>query len=305
MKKNSKILENQWIISDYKNYTDKITFKSQNDEKKERVALASKKQTEVFSITHEIISDDLDLDFFKKHSAMKGAYYSAAFLLRTLVAEYLDIDPEELDIGNIVRKQQGNKYGGEIRLNDHLPNGAGFSTKIKEILPNIFEEIKNPQNSDFIKNLYDPSHVKECDSACQCLKAYRNIHYHGLLDWRLAVSLLKTLIDKDYKCGIDNNFNGPELKGWMDKAKSLRDNFCQNFSIRQSKDYGKLPGFSINNKNIVILHPFWKNKDAQAPLIVNAMQEARENSSQKPIVIDTFNLLRRPSFVYQKIGEES
>ena len=307
VRRNNNNLEDQWITSDYKQHVNGNYFKfiPNEDKKMEKIALASRKQTEVFSITHELISDDLNLDFFKKHSAMKGAYYSAAFVLRILIAEHLDIDPEELDIGNVIRKQaQSNKYSGEIRLNDHLPNGAGFSTEIKKILPNILKEVENSQNSAFMKSLYDPEHIKECDSAChKCLKAYRNIHYHGLLDWRLTVSILRTFISKDYKCGIDNNFDGPELKGWMDKAKSLRDDFCQNFSTCQSKDYGHLPGFSINNKqNVIILHPFW-NKNAQAELVANAMKEARKNSSQEPIIVDTFNLLRRPSFVYQEIGK--
>ena len=308
VKRNAKILENQWILSNYENYTDNyFKFNSDENKKMEKIALASKKQTEVFSIIHASIPNDLDLNLLKKHSAMKGAYYSGAFLLRTLVAEHLDIDPEELDIGNIVRKRlQTGKDSGEIRLNDHLPNGAGFSTEIEKVLPKILKKVENSQNSAFMKSLYDPEHIKECDSAChKCLKAYRNIHYHGLLDWRLAVSILRTFISKDYKCGIDNYFESPELKGWMDKAKSLRDDFCQNFSACQSKDYGQLPGFSINNKkNIIILHPFW-SKDAQASLVTDAMKEAKKRTGQDPIIVDTFNLLRRPSFVYQKIGEDS
>ena len=306
VRRNNNSLEDQWITSSYKQYVNGNYFKfvPNEDKKIEKIALASRKQTEVFSITHELISDDLNLNFLKKYSAMKGAYYSASFLLRTLVAEHLDIDPEELDIGNIVRKKQGNKYGGEIRLNDHLPNGAGFSTQIKEILPDILKEVENPQNSAFMKSLYEKDHLKECDLAChKCLKAYRNIHYHGLLDWRLAVSLLKTFISEDYKCGIDNSFDSHELQGWKEQAKKLRDAFCANFSVCQSKEYCHISGFSINNKNIVILHPFW-NKKAKAKLVADAMQEAQQNTSQEPIIVDTFNLSRRPSFVYQKIGEE-
>ena len=313
VKRNAKILENQWIVSNYENYTDNyFKFNSDENKKMEKIALASRKQTEVFSIAHASIPDDFDLDLLKQHSAMKsamkGAYYSASFLLRTLVAEHLDIDPEELDIGNIVRKQlQNGKHGGEIRLNDHLPNGAGFSTEIEKVLLKILKEVENSQNSAFMKSLYDPEHIKECDSAChKCLKAYRNIHYHGLLDWRLAVSLLKTFFSSSYKCGIDNDFSAPELEGWIDGingAISLRNKFCLNFDCKP-KEYGKLPGFCINGKNIIILHPFW-NKNAQAPLVADAMQEAQQNTSQEPIIVDTFNLLRRPSFVYQKIGEES
>ena len=302
VKRNGKNLDHQWITSDYKQYVNQNHFKFNSDgnnEKMKNIALASKKQTEVFSITHSIISDDFDLDLLKQYSAMKGAYYSAAFLLRTIVAEHLDIDPEELDIGNILRKkEQSNKYSGEIRLNDHLPNGAGFCTQIEEILPDIFKEIESPKKSEFMKNLYEDEHIQKCDSSCHnCLKAYRNIHYHGLLSWRLGISLLKTFIGSSYKCGLDSDFSHPELKGWKEKTKSLRDEFCKNFSC-QSRDYDKLFGFSVGQKEVIILHPFW-NKKARTGLVADAKKDV-----QNPFFIDTFNLLRRPSFVYQKIGEK-
>ena len=294
-------LKNQWVISEYGQYTDKIKFRPDENNQKMKVALASRKQTEVFSITHNQnqIPEELDLDLLKEHSAMKGAYYSAAFLLRTLIAEHWDIDPEELDIGNIVKKDNS----GEIRLNDKLPNGAGFCTQIKTVLSNILKEIKSPNKSAFMKNLYKEDHINKCDSAChRCLKAYRNINYHGLLDWRLGISLLKTLINKDYKCGTDGQFDAPdtpELQGWREKAKSLRDQFCESFTHCQSEDYGQLYGFSVNtvnNKNIIIIHPFWKT-ESQTGLLTEATKDV-----EKPEFIDTFNLLRRPSFVYQKLS---
>ncbi len=300
IKRNGLSLKNQWVISEYGQYTDKnFKFRSDNENnQKMKVALASKKQTEVFSITHNQnqIPEELDLDLLKTHSAMKGAYYSAAFLLRTLIAEHWDIDPEELDIGNIVKKEKS----GEIRLNDKLPNGAGFCTQIKTILSDILKEIKSPNKSAFMKNLYKEDHINKCDSAChRCLKAYRNINYHGLLDWRLGISLLKTLINKDYKCGTDGQFDAPdtpELQGWREKAKSLRDQFCEGFTgCRSKKDYDQLYGFAVNNKNIIIIHPCWKTK-AQTGLLAEATK-----GIEKPEFIDTFNLLRRPSFVYQKL----
>ena len=79
----------------------------------------------------------------------------------------MDIDPKELDIGNIVQKEiQNEVYGGEIRLNDHLPNGAGFSTEIEGKIPELLKEIEDPKKSFFIKNLYSEEHVKECDTSC-------------------------------------------------------------------------------------------------------------------------------------------
>ncbi len=260
------------------------------------MALASKKQTEVFSIKHHRIPEDLDLDYYKKGSAMKGAYYSAAFIIRTLVAETLDINPEELEIGNIVGTKVNQKTGGEIRINDSLPNGAGFSTWIKENISDILKKIKS-ENSDsaFIKKIYSEVHQEDCKSSCHlCLKAYRNINYHGLLDWRLGISLLKSFIDMNYKAGLDGNFREPELKGWKENTKLLRDEFCKNFPSCSPRNFKELSGFSVNEANIVILHPFWTKN---SPLVKKSI------NGNECKIIDTFNLLRRPSFVYKEIAE--
>ena len=300
VERNSKKIEDQWIDSNYKNYVDKYFKFDPNEEKMEDIALASKKQTEVFSIIHHTIPKTLDLDLLKEGSAMKGAYYSAAFILRSLIAENLDIDPEELDIGNIVSIEASGQKAGEIRLNDHLPNGAGFSSEInKNLISSLLREIENPKKSKFIKQLYDQKHIEECSSSCNyCLKAYRNINYHGLLDWRLGISLLKTFTSSDYKCGADGNFSTEELRGWEKTAKNLQDKFCKDFKEAQKKDYGSLPGLSIGNKNIIIQHPFW-NKEAETGLL----SKAKESALNDPIYyIDTFNLLRRPSSVYKYIG---
>ena len=228
---------------------------------------------------------------------MRGAYYSAAFILRTLIAEYWDIDPEELEIGNIIRKHiSSNKYGGEIRLNDSLPNGAGFSTRIKEILEDILLAIYEPEKSKFIQLIYDKNHVKECDSSCnKCLKTYRNINYHGLLDWKLGISLLKTLVNPEYKCGINGQNSSDEnldLKGWNIESKKLRDDFCENFHLQKEDYKNNYFGFSFikNNKKkkCIILHPFWN-------------KESLPKNLRSCSPIDTFNLLRRPSFVYNKM----
>ena len=302
VKVNGKTLENQWIIESYQNFiTNKQYFRFESSWNKEKVALASKKQTEALSITHQNPPpEELNLDLLAKDSAMKGAYYSSAFLLRTLIAEHLDIDPEELDIGNVCRKTiYNNNYSGEIRLNDHLPNGAGFCTEIKEKIKEILEKIINPEKSKFMKNLYFEDHINNCDSSCHdCLKAYRNINYHGLLDWRLAISLLKTFVIPDYKCGADNDFSSYELKGWKKTAQDLRDIFCQSFPFCSPKNYGPLYGFSVGSKNVIIIHPFW-NTEAKKGILKQAKDKVTDKGQL--CYVDTFNLLRRLGEVYAKL----
>ena len=64
---------------------------------------------------------------------VKSAYYSAAFILRVVSAERLDIDPDEFDISNVRQVELVDETKvGEIVINDHLANGAGFTAWIKD-----------------------------------------------------------------------------------------------------------------------------------------------------------------------------
>ena len=116
----------------------------------------------------------------------------------------------------------------------------------------------------------------------------------------MAVSLLKTFISFDYKCDPDDNFSSPELKDWKKKAQEQRTAFCKSFTSCSEKDFGPLPGFSLNKKNIIIIHPFWNTKTAKG-LLAKAEAEAKAEASNSIDYVDTFNLLRRPSYVYKNI----
>ena len=65
-------------------------------------------------------------------SAVKAAYYSAAFLLLHAATDELDVAAEEMEISSLYWEQlpgQGSDAEtlGVVFLNDRLPNGAGFT----------------------------------------------------------------------------------------------------------------------------------------------------------------------------------
>ncbi len=54
--------------------------------------------------------------------------------------------------------------------------------------------------------IINPSHADNCRSACyDCLKVYRNMQFHDLLDWRLGVALINVFRDENYLAGINLN----------------------------------------------------------------------------------------------------
>jgi hypothetical protein len=121
--------------------------------------------------------------------------------------------------------------------------------------------------------------------------------YHGLLDWRLGLSLLRCLGSNAFKAGLDGDFTAPDLDGWMAFARERRDAFCATFPCA-AQEYGPLPGFEVGGTQVLIVHPLWDTFRPHALLA-----EARASIPAGPVRhLDTFNLLRRESWSYQTLS---
>ncbi|MGC4154861.1 MAG: DEAD/DEAH box helicase [Propionicimonas sp.] len=120
----------------------------------------------------------------------RAAWYSLAFLLRKVAAARLDIEPLELDAGVYSGLVDGESAAYAF-IADTLENGAGFSTHLgsDEILPELLDDI-----DAYLERLSEADHASNCSASCyRCLRDYRNMSYHALLDWRLARDLLSVL----------------------------------------------------------------------------------------------------------------
>ncbi len=291
-------LDNQWIDERFE-AADRIVFTRTGPP--EEIALAAPKTTDVLRIRPATVQPGLLLDPLASSSAVKAAYYSAAFILRSVAAEHLDTDPEEFDISNVrqVDLSDGARVG-EIVLNDHLANGAGFTSWVfqhwSEIL-NRTVSTSAPPNS-FIGALTSEAHRQSCDSSgYDCLRQYRNMSYHGLLDWRLGLSLLRCLHASTFTAGLSGAFDVPDLDGWLEFAFRLRASFCRFFPCRL-RDFGQLPGFEVGGRQVIVVHPLWDTFRPQG-----LFAAARATCDPGAIrTVDTFNLLRREGWTYRSLA---
>jgi hypothetical protein len=214
---------------------------------------------------------ETDLPYVKAQSnGVRSGYYSAAFLLQRILADKLDVDPTEIEIADISMKNLDDgtdRKIAEIILTDELPNGSGFVRHLYNHFQDIISETMNPGDSNsYLGKIHSHSHLKKCQDACyDCLKVYRNMNYHSLLDWRLGLSMLRIMYDENYVCGIDGNFSSYiELSDWLDFAKKLRDKFVESFGFTIREEIQGLPviKFGKNQKNVImIVHPFWDLKN--------------------------------------------
>lgn len=310
-------LSHQWIDERYQNVRgDNNVIFTAEVAQTDTIALAAPKVTDVLRIRPNAIQQALCLDLLARDAqgrmsrlgqgaAVKAAYYSAAFILRTVLAERLDIDPEEIDISNVRAVQlDDGTWVGEIIINDHLENGAGFTAWLSrgENWRSILNEITGPvQDADtFIGKLLSPEHARVCQAACyDCLCLYRNMSYHGLLDWRLGISVLRILSDPANLCGVNGDFSSPEMEGWMEFAGTLRNTFCESFRSCVPAEFGPLHGWTVAERNVILAHPLWSTSRPTG-ILAEAISTLGQDDTVR--VVDSFNLHRRMSWVYQRLG---
>lgn len=290
----------------------------------EQIALASNKKTEIFRIAPAIIPLELDLNMFSRETdlphikaqsnGVRSGYYSAAFLLQRILADKLDVDPTEIEIADISMKtlEDGtDRRIAEIILTDELPNGSGFVRYLYNNFQNILTETMNPPDpNNYLGKIHSHSHNDRCKDACyDCLKVYRNMNYHSLLDWRLGVAMMRVMSDSNYVCGTDGNFNQfIELRDWLAFATELRNSFAQSFGFTHLSEINSLPviKFGRNQKNVImIVHPFWDLRNIrEANWLAEVKAEIDHYASSRNgtvSIIDTFNLHRRPGWCYEKL----
>ena len=290
-------LEHQWIDERFQ-ADDDIFFTQETAP--EAVAIVAPKTTDVLRIRPDTVPAGLLLDPLAS-AGVKASYYSAAFILRSVAAEMLDIDPDELDISDVRQIELGgDSRAGEIILNDHLANGAGFTAWIERNWEDVLAIATGSgvERNSFIGSLLSEDHGNLCDaSGYDCLRNYRNMAFHGLLDWRLGISFLRSLQSSAFNCALDGDYSLPDLRGWADLATRLRDSFCRSFSATRH-DFGPLPGFEIGRKQVIVIHPLW---DWWRPTGLLAEAQAVCDSGDVH-ALDTFNLLRRQGWSYRSLG---
>jgi Lhr-like helicase len=309
-------LPRQWVDA---RFEQNLNFAADTDQYA-RIALIAPKVTDLLRLKPNAVPFGLKADpvpnpqecrgTFEAAAVAKGAYYSAAFILRTVAAMELDIDPDEIDISCLraVPRPEGG-FCGEIILSDHLPNGAGFVRWIADHISWLLEASLGEADVNlFFDELTNNAHRRACDLSCpDCIRHYRNLPYHGLLDWRLGLSLLRVMKDSSYQCGLDDSvameasFSLPELADWPSYATTLRDQLCQNFQWQRAT-FGDLPGFTFEDasgraRNGILMHPLW-SRDEIVGRLASAVADA--GSADNVILADTFNVARRMSWSYQQ-----
>jgi DEAD/DEAH box helicase domain-containing protein len=292
-------------------------IKTASEEDGEKISLGARKTTNIIRLYPNNLNISLDINPFHqqdkgKKVSGKGAFHSAAFLLQRCLADELDVSPEEIELAAITEHELDDgteRSTGKIILSDELPNGSGFVEYLYNHLDKFFSMCLSPSPENrFAYSFLNEEHAKQCESSCyKDLQNYRNLNYHGILDWRLGAGLIRVLNDSSYKVGLDNDWNRLEIHDWPELAKKYAENFANSIdkrileSPRSFKVHKGIPVITFKGINIIVVHPFWNYVGGHFPES-NSLTEAIElcEAPERIFFADTFNLYRRMAWTYQQ-----
>ena len=139
-------------------------------------------------------------------------------------------------------------------------------------------------------------HGKNCDTSCNdCLRDYRNLAYHGLLDWRLALDMARLVRDPSVTIDLTSNW-GNFLNPWQSLVSGAISATFQRLGYDEPIQFANLTGFVKNQRNSneirIIRHPLWQDDH---PEWMNAKAVAKEQyPNHNSVSANPLIALRRP-----------
>ena len=210
----------------------------------------------------------------------RAVWYSFGTLMAEAAARYLQVSPEEVQVGVRPTRDLLGRVQGEVFIYDNVPGGAGYARAIQDSLREI---------TGLALEMGQSCPNASCSGVCyHCLLGYRNQQIHNLLDRNLAVAMLEFLLEG----------RRPSL-GRQDEVmlatgveEYLRSNWA-NVDISGCPEQFGAVFRATRDVHIRIrpLHPI------SARPIPAEMERLREETGIFPRVYTSFDLLRRPFWV--------
>lgn len=295
-------LKNQWVTPE--TCAGKAWWETDDATREGGIRLISQKPTEALYLGIDTIPPGLRLNALGRtpyKAAVRAAAVSATQLLVQRASLELDVDPDEFEVLE-PRLRRGLPI---IQIADHLVNGAGFCRRLSEresdgtpTIVRLARSMLEDENDKIVRNFRDAAHRSDCAQSCyRCMQRYGNRQYHGLLDWRLGLGFLRTMVEPGYRSGLDGVWDRHiELMDWPELAASVRDELCRlNASAREPIALGdrELPGIREGDNFYMIVHPFWR-VDPEMWTAEPFASTLSNVDGRRLFFVDLFDATRRP-----------
>jgi Lhr-like helicase len=208
----------------------------------------------------------------------RAAWYSFGFMARRAAAVVLDVAESELDVGIQPVMDMRTPFAppsARIFVSDSLENGAGYSTHLGT--PAEFERLLRfmlGSGGSRSLSFYDPivgsPHEDECSSSChRCLRDYGNMPYHSLLDWRLAVDMVRLALDPAASIDLTQPY-------WSSLIQRTAAPYFQGLNYGQTRLASLPAGHDPGTGDVqILIHPLWDQDPSNfRPEISSAVAQA-------------------------------
>lgn len=247
----------------------------------EQVALAARRRTDLLTIGLASTPHDVVID--PRSPEGRGAWASFGYLFQSAAVRWLDISPDEIEVGVNPLIVDGD-VAAEVFLADTLDNGAGYAGRIAENLGTVFGRAR-----ELVEEFSDHNGGQACDSSCyKCLRDYSNSRWHALLDWRLGSDLLDLLQGRPLEV---DRYHERDHRA----AKAVGADF--GFEIH---DVDGTSVLSKNDRRLALLHPLESEKGGRAQVLA-ARCDVLLGAGLELQYDTTFNLIRRPGLVASRL----
>jgi hypothetical protein len=208
----------------------------------------------------------------------RAAWYSFGFLTRRAAAVVLDVAESELDVGIQPVLDSRTPFAppsARIFMSDSLENGAGYSTHLGDV--ERFESLLRfmlGQEGRLSAEFYDPMvgdiHERECSGSChRCLRDYGNMAYHPILDWRLALDMVRLALDEEAVIDLAQPH-------WRSLVQRQAGPYLRALNYSPVELAGQPAGHDSATGDVIILtHPIWDHSPTNLrPELAAAIAEA-------------------------------
>ena len=304
--------DGSWVVNDDSLYRDGLPSWIQNELTGEirRGAIASASPTDVLTIgiLKPRVGDEQPFRLTQKHA--QSAFWSFAYLLQSLCADHLAIQPLELDVGLQAAPSIG---GGSVRifLADSLTNGAGYAYQLGQegvlghILTQGLEKVRAHFESGEDDGFVNTRHADKCDRSCpDCIRTYNNKRHHPLLDWRLALDMAELA-----------NGEEPSIERWTSVLPERVDAFFKSNQLElepkgwRCESVGQNGWWGLINEGEgraeLIGHPLWRREQqdycADAWTLMEALTQTYTIEIDQIRFSDPAELLVEPHVVHKRL----
>lgn len=217
-----------------------------------KYAFVSSKTTGVMTLSIESISKNICLNPINNDNAhaIKAAFLSWGYLVRRSIANFLDVDAQELSVGYNIEASTSKP---EVFFVEKLDNGAGYCNYLSNgsiINDAIIAPLIN-NGQEYVK-LTSKDHLK-CTASCyDCIRDYGNQNVHNIIDWRLGLDLARLSDNSNADIGFGVNY-------WAEYIDDVIVNRIkrQGFVVKKISD--NIIIFSDEKDLYLLTHPLWSD----------------------------------------------